>query len=75
MSCWATHSPHGCEVTRARCTQRVPCSMKNRTYNWRGARAPSDRCGREGPLAGAWASNDRGLWSLAIWKPPALILI
>ena len=32
---WATHSPVGCAVTPARCTRRVPCSMKNSTYRRR----------------------------------------
>jgi hypothetical protein len=28
-TCWVTHSPVGCAVIPARCTRRVPCSMKN----------------------------------------------
>ena len=28
-ACWVTHSPVGWAVIPARCTRRVPCSMKN----------------------------------------------
>jgi hypothetical protein len=31
-ACWVTHSPDGCGVIPAKCTRRVPCSMKNSTY-------------------------------------------
>jgi hypothetical protein len=30
-ACWVTHSPVGWAVIPARCTRRVPCSMKNST--------------------------------------------
>ena len=32
---WVTHAPVGWAVTPARCTRRVPCSMKNSTYRRR----------------------------------------
>jgi hypothetical protein len=34
-ACWVTHSPVGFAVIPARCTRRVPCSMKNSTYRRR----------------------------------------
>ena len=34
-ACWVTHAPAGWAVMPARCTRRVPCSMKNSTYRRR----------------------------------------
>ena len=40
-ACWVTHGPVGLAVMPARCTRRVPCSMKNNTYKRRRKTVPA----------------------------------
>src|SRR6266511_3038859 len=60
-ACWATHHPVGCGVTPARCTRRLPSSIKNRTYNRRRKTVSTVKKSQARMPVACWCRNDRQL--------------
>jgi hypothetical protein len=60
-ACWATHHPVGYAVTPARCTRRLPSSMKNSTYTLRRKTVSTVKKAQARMAAACWRRNDRPL--------------